>query len=196
MNKINLINQTEFSEQSMNTALNKELKVLENSFELSRLITVPLQNRNTYSLIKDSSLNSFIEFTDHTRRLAKEKGRVKYKSAVSQAFVTTNTLIQYLDNPFLVRGSLTEDKNIIALDTKNKIFDIKNNTQSFISFNPTLSHYNYLVFNKQTKLYLEDLIRVMIKSNILEKNKQFLDKLLKKLSKTNKLNSISNKKIS
>ena len=199
MNKNNLINQTEFSEQSnsMNTALNKELKVIENSFELSRLITVPLKNRNTYSLLKDSSLNSFIEFQERTKKLAKEKGRVKYKTVISEAFETTDALLQYLEKPLLVTGSSPEYKNIRVLDTHKKIYDIKNNTQSFRNFKPTLSHYHYLVFNNYTKLFLEDLIKLFLNSNLnlLQKDIEILENLLKKLSKSNRnFTSISNKK--
>ena len=80
-----------------------------------------------------------------------------------------------------------------GIEIKKKILDIKNNTQSFITFSKTLFHYDYFTINSRTKYYLEDQIIFLLNNIKNKKQKYFFVKLLKKLKNKKNYKKINKK---
>ena len=75
------------------------------SVELSPLVTVPFQNRNTFYVIKDSSLSSFIEYTNEIQKQALKEGKKEQKASLKQSLITSQTIIQYFQPSFITPHS-------------------------------------------------------------------------------------------
>ena len=147
----------------------KELNAL--NIELTSLVRVPIQNSNTFSLIKDSSISSLIAYSDEIQNKAKKEGIVHHKYSFNHSLNTNNNIIQYLqptssiqslplwileerDKSSLPTSSASLPSPItnwagVLIEKKNKIFDIKQNTQSFIKFNSNDLPYNYFTLKKK-----------------------------------------------
>jgi hypothetical protein len=166
----------------------------EPTIAISSLVKVPVQNRNNYSIIKDSSISSFLDYSDQIKILAKEKGKKKYQNVINHFLTTSNNIIQYLESPSSVNQQkevsiAISPEHLTWVEKKNKIMDIKHNTESFIAFNSTLFSYNYFTLKRNIKYYLEDVIKDILNSNLSKKDKKLFRKLLNKFNKRNKLNS-------
>ena len=155
------------------------------SSEITSLVKVPVQNINTYSIIKTSSIASLLDYSEKIKILAKEKGIIKYKNVVNHSLKTNNAIIQYLKVNSSSSSIITSD----LIEKKNKILDIKHNTQSFIIFNSSLLYYNYFTLKKKIRYSLDKVISKILKGNLSKNDKKFFNKLLNKLIKIKKLNS-------
>jgi hypothetical protein len=132
--KIIPTNQTTFSLSN----INEESKSI-NKVKLTSLVRDPIQNRNTYFLIKDSSISSLIEYTEQVNNSAKEKKKVKYLSLIKHSLNSTNSLVKYLQSPVSTfknnnSNSLIGKKESLDLvGKKNKIQTIKEQNLSNMS---------------------------------------------------------------
>ena len=81
----------------------KELNTL--NLELTSLVRVPIQNSNTFSIIKDSSISSLLAYSDEIRNKANKEGTVYYKKSFNHSLNTTNNTINYLKSTSLLSNS-------------------------------------------------------------------------------------------
>jgi hypothetical protein len=184
MKTINQLDTSVMENSNLNSLYGNETIPL--SVELSPLVTVPFQNRNTFYVIKDSSLSSFIEYTNEIQKQALKEGKKEQKASLKQSLITSQTIIQYFQPSFITHHPISINNSLWI--KKNQLMDIKHNTPKFLTFKDSVYYYNYFAINKITHYYLEDLINLILKvhsHNKRKKNKYqiFFGKILKKLEK-------------
>jgi len=166
--------------------------------EVSPLISVPVQNKKNFNIIKDSTLHSFVKLNAKVKKYEKETS-VGYKKRALSSILFNNKIINYLQTSSNNLSSIFNNK-----DKKNKILNIKNNNKSFLKFNLNNLKYNYMNINSATKYYLEDILLLLIIFSKNNNKKNFYVKLLKKLinnknsnsfNNSNKLNKFNNKTV-
>ena len=132
--------------------------------------------------MKDSSLPSFYDYIDQKKQFAADKKNKTFNKLIKRTLNSTNNVIQYLqvsskpltnnNTTYPSSSSLSTmdmmgkgegyilTNNLNGIEKITKIQDIKNNTQAFITFDPTL--YTYLTIDNKTKFYLETILNKLI----------------------------------
>lgn len=144
--------------------------------KISSLISVPLLN-NQIEKIKSSTVNSLVEYNLLQKETEKDtKKGYKHRSQIS--INQNNKIINYLQENTLSDSHLS--------DKLQKILAIKNNSESFISYNDNKN------INSST-YYLEDILNLIILHVKDNNKKRIAINLLKKLNFLNKNRKNRNK---
>ena len=160
--------------------------------KLTSLVKVPLQNSNSLLVLTDSSLPSFYDYIDQRKQFSDDKKNKTFNKLIKRTLNSTNNVIQYLQvssEPLTIQNTAPKyiiTNNLNGIEKITKIQDIKNNSQAFRTFDPTL--YTYLTIDNKTKYYLETILNNSLKYSNKSKQKIFIEKLLKKIINKNRIN--------
>ena len=142
-----------------------------NSANLTPIVTLPIQNKQDLYTIKDSTIPSLITYFNNVKTSDnKTKGRKeKFVKFLTESTITT----QYLQNSkSLIPSDLTSGMS--------KIFNIKNDTESFKTFKPNLDEVKYYAlptYKKESK-YLIKTLTFIKKYSTNPKDKNFINRLI------------------
>ena len=135
-----------------------------NKAVLTNLVREPIQNSNSFFWIKDSSISSFIEYSDKIKNLAKEKKTIKYTNLINDSLTTSHIVENYLQSPLNLNKSKSKSKP----KSKSKS---KSNLNSFYRLDTPFFSGNSI--SSQISLNSSPSISTPGNMNLAEKTKKF-----------------------